>query len=108
MSPLSAPAFSYCFPLLNAMLRESSGSNEEAELLMTRALQVVAEHCQLRATDAEDLAMDEVGARCSSSAQLQMSAGLFIFVNHFITGSVIIATNPSIGPPPPPVSPERP
>lgn len=71
MSPLSAPAFSYCFPLLNAMLRESSGSSEEAELLMTRALQVVAEHCQLRATDAEDLAMDEVGGRCFSPLPLK-------------------------------------
>lgn len=60
MSPLSAPAFSYCFQLLNAMLKESSGSNEEAELLMTRALQVIAEHCQLRAADGEDTAVDEV------------------------------------------------
>lgn len=60
MSPLSAPAFSFCFPLLNAMLKESSGSNEEEELLMTRALQVIAEHCQLRAaTDAEDMSVDE-------------------------------------------------
>lgn len=62
VAPLSAPAFSFCFPLLNAMLRESSGSSEEAEIVMTRALQVIAEHSQLRAdTDGDDMAIDEVG-----------------------------------------------
>lgn len=62
VAPLSAPAFSFCFPLLNAMLRESSGSSEEAEIVMTRALQVIAEHSQLRAdTDGDDTAIDEVG-----------------------------------------------
>lgn len=61
MGPLSAPAFSYCFPLLNAMLKESSGSTEETEALMTQALQVVNEHCELRAnTQADDLTIDEV------------------------------------------------
>lgn len=49
------------------MLRESSGSSEEAELLMTHALQVIAEHCQLRAADAEDMAIDEVGRRHSTT-----------------------------------------
>lgn len=44
------------------MLRESSGSSEEAEIVMTRALQVIAEHSQLRAdTDGDDTAIDEVG-----------------------------------------------
>lgn len=61
VSPLSAPAFSFCFPLLNAMLKDSSGSSEEVELLMTRALQVIAEHCQLRAADNKDMVIDEVG-----------------------------------------------
>lgn len=61
VGPLSAPAFSYCFPLLNAMLKESSGSTEETEALMTQALQVVNEHCELRAnTQADDLTIDEV------------------------------------------------
>lgn len=61
MAPLSAPAFSFCFPLLNAMLRESSGSTEETENLMIRALQVVTEHSQLRAgTDCDDIVIDEV------------------------------------------------
>ncbi|XP_073321707.1 stalled ribosome sensor GCN1 [Pagrus major] len=62
VAPLSAPAFSFCFPLLNAMLRESSGSTEETENLMTRALQVVTEHSQLRAeTESDDVFIDETG-----------------------------------------------
>ncbi|KAM3611156.1 uncharacterized protein V6R79_014354 [Siganus canaliculatus] len=62
VAPLSAPAFSFCFPLLNAMLRESSGSTEEAENLMTRALQVVSEHCRLRAaSNCDDIVIDENG-----------------------------------------------
>uniref|UniRef100_A0A8C2X4T7 GCN1 activator of EIF2AK4 n=1 Tax=Cyclopterus lumpus TaxID=8103 RepID=A0A8C2X4T7_CYCLU len=61
-APLSAPAFSVCFPLLNAMLRESSGSTEETEDKMTRALQIVLEHSQLRAaTDMDDIVIDENG-----------------------------------------------
>ncbi|XP_031705252.1 eIF-2-alpha kinase activator GCN1 isoform X2 [Anarrhichthys ocellatus] len=61
-APLSAPAFSVCFPLLNAMLRESSGSTEETENKMTRALQIILEHSQLRsATDMDDLVIDENG-----------------------------------------------
>uniref|UniRef100_A0AAQ5XFT2 TOG domain-containing protein n=1 Tax=Amphiprion ocellaris TaxID=80972 RepID=A0AAQ5XFT2_AMPOC len=61
VATLSAPAFSFCFPLLNATLRESSGSTEETENLMIRALQVINEHSQLRAdTDSDDLVIDEV------------------------------------------------
>ncbi|XP_076586806.1 stalled ribosome sensor GCN1 [Chaetodon auriga] len=60
VAPLSAPAFSFCFPLLNAMLRESSGSTEETENLMTKALQVVNEHSQLRAGN-NDTVIDENG-----------------------------------------------
>lgn len=61
MAPLSAPAFSYCFPLLNTMLKDSSGSTEESEDLMIRALQVINEHAQLRAdTDSADIVIDEV------------------------------------------------
>uniref|UniRef100_A0A3Q3WWH8 TOG domain-containing protein n=1 Tax=Mola mola TaxID=94237 RepID=A0A3Q3WWH8_MOLML len=61
VAPLSAPAFSFCFPLLNAMLRGSSGSTEETENMMNRALQVISEHSQLRAeTDSGDI-VDENG-----------------------------------------------
>ncbi|XP_023197971.1 eIF-2-alpha kinase activator GCN1 isoform X2 [Xiphophorus maculatus] len=61
-APLAAPAFSFCFPLLNAMLRESSGSTEETEGMMTRALQVVNVHAQLRAaTESDDITIDENG-----------------------------------------------
>lgn len=60
-APLSAPAFSFCFPLLNATLRESSDSTEETENTMMRALQVINEHSQLRAdTNSDDVAIDEV------------------------------------------------
>ncbi|XP_068166575.1 stalled ribosome sensor GCN1 [Antennarius striatus] len=61
VAPLSAPAFSFCFPLLNVILRESSDSTEEKEALMNRALQVVIQHSQLRAvTDSDDF-IDENG-----------------------------------------------
>ncbi|XP_069022317.1 stalled ribosome sensor GCN1 [Embiotoca jacksoni] len=62
VTPLSAPAFSFCFPLLNATLRESSGGDEDAENTMIKALQVVNEHSQLRAdTEADDITIDENG-----------------------------------------------
>lgn len=62
VAPLSAPAFSFSFPLLNAKLRESSGSTEETENMMTKALQVVMEHCKLRTVGTAnlDFAVDEV------------------------------------------------
>ncbi|XP_061586476.1 stalled ribosome sensor GCN1 [Cololabis saira] len=60
-APLSAPAFSFCFPLLNATLRDVSESTEEAEVMMTRALQVINEHSQLRASPDIDVAIDENG-----------------------------------------------
>ncbi|XP_073766133.1 stalled ribosome sensor GCN1 [Danio rerio] len=59
---LSAPAFSFCFPLLQAVLSQSSGSSEESELMMTRALQVINTHAQLRAQDdTTDTFIDENG-----------------------------------------------
>uniref|UniRef100_A0A8C1NPH6 GCN1 activator of EIF2AK4 n=1 Tax=Cyprinus carpio TaxID=7962 RepID=A0A8C1NPH6_CYPCA len=53
---LSAPAFSFCFPLLQAVLSQSSGSSEETELMMIRALQVINTHAQLRAKSNDTLA----------------------------------------------------
>uniref|UniRef100_A0A1A8L3W7 GCN1 general control of amino-acid synthesis 1-like 1 n=2 Tax=Nothobranchius pienaari TaxID=704102 RepID=A0A1A8L3W7_9TELE len=62
VAPLSAPAFSFCFPFLNATLGESSGSTEEMENIMSRALQVINVHSQLRATtDMDDSVIDENG-----------------------------------------------
>ena len=62
--PLSAPAFSFCFPLLQEVLSESSGSSEETEILMTRALQIINQHAQLRSqSDAPDELIDEVRAQ---------------------------------------------
>ncbi|XP_061622693.1 stalled ribosome sensor GCN1 isoform X2 [Phyllopteryx taeniolatus] len=61
VAPVSAPAFCFCFPLLNATLRQSSGSTEETESRMTRSLQVIHEHCQLRAKTDGAIAIDENG-----------------------------------------------
>ncbi|KAL2092754.1 hypothetical protein ACEWY4_012552 [Coilia grayii] len=60
--PLSAPAFSFCFPLLQAVLSHSSGCSEEAESMMGRALHVIQQHSQLRSqSDAPDELIDENG-----------------------------------------------
>ncbi|XP_061115886.1 stalled ribosome sensor GCN1 [Conger conger] len=49
--PLSAPAFSFCFPLLHAVLSQPPGAGEEAEAMLVHALQVINEHALLRAQD---------------------------------------------------------
>ncbi|XP_077457109.1 stalled ribosome sensor GCN1 [Stigmatopora argus] len=61
VTPLSAPAFCFCFPFLNAILKQSSGSTEETESLMTRSLQVIHEHCKLRTQTDEAIIIDENG-----------------------------------------------
>ncbi|KAM7392001.1 hypothetical protein PAMP_022644 [Pampus punctatissimus] len=61
VAPLSAPAFSVCFPLLNATLREFSGNGEETENTMTRSLQIINEHSQLRAETDDGITVDENG-----------------------------------------------
>nr|XP_055023389.1 eIF-2-alpha kinase activator GCN1 [Misgurnus anguillicaudatus] len=58
---LSAPAFSFCFPLLQAVLSQSSGSSDESEQMMTHALQVINTHAQLRAQSDDDTLIDENG-----------------------------------------------
>lgn len=59
--PLSAPAFSFCFPLLQAILSINSGISEETELMLTHALQIIHTHSQLRSSsDATDVLIDEV------------------------------------------------
>ncbi|KAJ8285786.1 hypothetical protein GJAV_G00030940 [Gymnothorax javanicus] len=60
--PLSAPAFSFCFPLLHAVLSQPAGTGEEAETMLVHALQVINEHAQLRAQeDNSDVLIDENG-----------------------------------------------
>ncbi|KAG7480586.1 hypothetical protein MATL_G00057810 [Megalops atlanticus] len=62
VSRLSAPAFSFCFPLLHAVLSQPAGGSEEAESMLVQALQVINEHAQLRsAADSPDLLLDENG-----------------------------------------------
>ncbi|XP_063049732.1 stalled ribosome sensor GCN1-like, partial [Engraulis encrasicolus] len=58
---LSAPAFSFCFPLLQAVLSPGQ-SGEEGEAVMCRALQVIQQHAQLRSqSDDADELIDENG-----------------------------------------------
>ncbi|XP_018587208.2 LOW QUALITY PROTEIN: eIF-2-alpha kinase activator GCN1 [Scleropages formosus] len=60
--PLSAPAFSFCFPLLHAVLSQTPSTSEEAESMLVRVLQIIHEHAQLRShTDSLDLLFDEYG-----------------------------------------------
>ena len=57
---LSAPAFAFCFPLLRCLLREGGKALGGDEDLRHQALQVVAEHCKLRASyDDDDEEEDE-------------------------------------------------
>lgn len=48
---LPAPAFAFCFPLLRCLLREGGKALDGDEDLRHQALQVVGEHCKLRASD---------------------------------------------------------
>ena len=51
---LTAPGFAFCFPLLRCLLREGGKAVDGDEDLRYQALQVVAEHCKLRACDDEN------------------------------------------------------
>jgi len=51
---LTAPGFAFCFPLLRCLLREGGKAVDGDEDLRYQGLQVVAEHCKLRACDDED------------------------------------------------------
>ena len=63
-APLSAPAFSFCFSLLNTVLRQAPSGAEDTESMLVRALQIINEHAQLRAeVDTTDTLIDEVSTR---------------------------------------------
>ena len=51
---LSAPAFAFCFSLLRCVLRAGGKAVKGDEDLRQEALQIVAEHCKLRAGDDDD------------------------------------------------------
>ncbi|TRY60563.1 hypothetical protein DNTS_026976 [Danionella cerebrum] len=58
---LSAPAFSFCLPLFQAVLSQS-GSSEETEQMKIRTLQIIGAHAQLRAqSDDSQTLVDEHG-----------------------------------------------
>ncbi|XP_076859564.1 stalled ribosome sensor GCN1 [Brachyhypopomus gauderio] len=59
--PLYAPAFAFCFPLLQAVLQQGGdGAPEEREVLATRTLQTIHAHAQLRSASS-DAVIDEDG-----------------------------------------------
>ncbi|XP_043924837.1 eIF-2-alpha kinase activator GCN1 [Protopterus annectens] len=61
-SPLSAPAFAFCFPFLKVVLTETVNDSEEKEEMLIEALQVISEHAQLRScVNNEALLIDEKG-----------------------------------------------
>ena len=51
---LSAPAFAFCFSFLRLVLRDGGKAVGGDEDLRYQALQVVAEHCSLRAGDNQE------------------------------------------------------
>ena len=51
---MSAPAFSFCFPLLRCVLREGGKAVKGDDDLRQDVLQVFAEHCKLRAADDDE------------------------------------------------------
>ncbi|TTP43320.1 eIF-2-alpha kinase activator GCN1 [Bagarius yarrelli] len=60
--PLSAPAFAFCFPLLQAILSINNSKSEEEKLMQTRALQIIYTHTQLRScNNANEELIDENG-----------------------------------------------
>ncbi|XP_077317570.1 stalled ribosome sensor GCN1 [Lithobates pipiens] len=60
-SPLSAPAFSFIFPLLKMVLLETSNNSEETEELLVQTLQIITVHSQLRSSKAQTKLIDENG-----------------------------------------------
>ncbi|KAM4808080.1 stalled ribosome sensor GCN1 [Rhinophrynus dorsalis] len=60
-SPLSAPAFSYVFPLLKMVLLETPNDSEENRELLVQALQILTEHSQLRSSVNQSELVDENG-----------------------------------------------
>ncbi|XP_056628816.1 eIF-2-alpha kinase activator GCN1 isoform X1 [Triplophysa dalaica] len=68
---LPAPAFSFCFPLLQTVLSQSSGSSEESELMMIHVLQIINTHAQLRAqSNDNDVLIDENGPELLPRVQM--------------------------------------
>lgn len=51
---LSAPAFAFCFPFLRCVLRDGGKNVKGDEDVRQQALQIVAEHCKLRAGNDDD------------------------------------------------------
>ncbi|PIO38335.1 hypothetical protein AB205_0061250, partial [Aquarana catesbeiana] len=60
-SPLSAPAFSFIFPLLKMVLLETSNNSEETEELLVQTLQIITVHSQLRSSKSQTKLIDENG-----------------------------------------------
>ena len=79
---LSATAFAFCFPLLRCLLREGGKAVAGDEDLKHQALQVVAEHCKLRASEDDDEEdeeeQNEVNETIPSGNRYQSAINLYI------------------------------
>ena len=79
---MSAPAFAFCFPLLRCMLREGGKAVKEDEDLRQEVLQVVAEHCKLRAGDCKD--EEEEQKEVNELSRVEMKRCFFSSLDVFI------------------------
>ncbi|KAM8961528.1 stalled ribosome sensor GCN1 isoform 1-T1 [Pelodytes ibericus] len=61
VSPLSAPAFAFVFPLIKMVLTGTTNDSEENEDLLVQTLQILTVHSQLRASKDQSLLIDENG-----------------------------------------------
>ncbi|CAH2295310.1 eIF-2-alpha kinase activator GCN1 [Pelobates cultripes] len=61
VSSLSAPAFSFVFPLIKMVLMETTNDCEEKEELLIKSLQILTVHSQLRSSKNETELLDENG-----------------------------------------------
>lgn len=84
---MSAPAFAFCFPLLRCVLREGGKAVKGDEDLRQEVLQVVAEHCKLRAIDDED---EEQGQKEVNELSRVQMKNLFVFlIGRFVSSDML-------------------
>jgi len=85
---LPAPAFAFCFPLLRCLLREGGKALDGDEDLRHQALQVVGEHCKLRASDdAHDDEEEEEEDQSESDPALLPRQEMFTLLAEIISTS---------------------
>lgn len=80
---MCAPAFAFCFPLLRCVLREGGKAVKGDEDLRQEVLQVVSEHCKLRAGDNEDKEDEQKEVNELSRVEILEVCIFFFFTGHF-------------------------